>query len=68
MLERHNKTTYEVLMERKPNISSLHVFGSTCYILNKRDHLGKFDPKADEGMFVGYSLISKTFRVYSKIE
>nr|GEX22338.1 hypothetical protein [Tanacetum cinerariifolium] len=28
------------------------------------DHIGKFDGKADEGFFVGYSLNSKTFRVF----
>ncbi|KAJ9536474.1 hypothetical protein OSB04_un000355 [Centaurea solstitialis] len=39
---------------------------STCYILNNRDNLGKFDKKADEGYFLGYSLTSKTFRVYNK--
>ncbi|GJX98876.1 ribonuclease H-like domain-containing protein [Tanacetum coccineum] len=29
------------------------------------NHLGKFDGKADEGFFVGYSLNSKAFRVFS---
>ncbi|GJT21564.1 putative ribonuclease H-like domain-containing protein [Tanacetum coccineum] len=32
-------------------------------ILNTIDHLGKFDGKADEGFFIGYSLNSKAFRV-----
>ena len=66
IVKRHDKTAYEVLRGRKPDISFLHVFGSTCYVLNKRDHLGKFDPKADEGIFIGYSIISKAFRVYNK--
>nr|GEY21785.1 hypothetical protein [Tanacetum cinerariifolium] len=30
-----------------------------------KDHLGKFDCKADEGFFVGYSLHSKAFRVFN---
>ncbi|GJX01218.1 putative ribonuclease H-like domain-containing protein [Tanacetum coccineum] len=30
-----------------------------------KDHLGKFDSKADEGFFVGYSLNSKAFRVFN---
>nr|GEU34051.1 hypothetical protein [Tanacetum cinerariifolium] len=29
------------------------------------DHFGKFDGKADEGFFVGYSLNSKAFRVFN---
>ena len=53
-------------MGRKHNIGYLRVFGSTRYIMNKWDNLGKFDPKADEGIFMGYSLISKAFRVYNK--
>ncbi|GKC08108.1 retrovirus-related pol polyprotein from transposon TNT 1-94 [Tanacetum coccineum] len=38
-------------------------FGCPVIILNTIDHLGKFDGKADEGFFVGYSLNSKAFRV-----
>ncbi|GJX83864.1 ribonuclease H-like domain-containing protein [Tanacetum coccineum] len=34
-------------------------------ILNTIDHLEKFDGKADEGFFVGYSLNSKAFRVFN---
>ncbi|GJT74739.1 putative ribonuclease H-like domain-containing protein [Tanacetum coccineum] len=34
-------------------------------ILNTLDHLGKFDGKADEGFFVGYSINSKAFRVFN---
>ncbi|GJX66425.1 putative ribonuclease H-like domain-containing protein, partial [Tanacetum coccineum] len=37
----------------------------SCTILNNIDHLGKFDGKADEGFFVGYSLNSKAFRVFN---
>ncbi|GJY98178.1 putative reverse transcriptase, RNA-dependent DNA polymerase [Tanacetum coccineum] len=38
-------------------------FGCPVTILNTIDHLGKFDGKADEGFFVGYSTNSKAFRV-----
>nr|GEU31054.1 ribonuclease H-like domain-containing protein [Tanacetum cinerariifolium] len=38
-------------------------FGCPVAIINTLDHLGKFDGKADEGFFVGYSLNSKAFRV-----
>ncbi|GJS83732.1 putative ribonuclease H-like domain-containing protein [Tanacetum coccineum] len=40
-------------------------FGCHVSILNTIDHLGKFDGKSDEGLFVGYSLSSKAFRVYN---
>nr|GFD02812.1 retrovirus-related Pol polyprotein from transposon TNT 1-94 [Tanacetum cinerariifolium] len=39
--------------------------GCHVTILNTLDHLGKFDGKADEGYFVGYSMNSKAFRVYN---
>nr|GEY21964.1 retrovirus-related Pol polyprotein from transposon TNT 1-94 [Tanacetum cinerariifolium] len=34
-------------------------------ILNTKDHLSKFDGKANERFFVGYSLNSKAFRVFN---
>ncbi|GKF16536.1 retrovirus-related pol polyprotein from transposon TNT 1-94 [Tanacetum coccineum] len=40
-------------------------FGCPVIILNTIDHLGKFDGKADEGFFVGYSTNSKAFRVFN---
>ncbi|GJX25648.1 ribonuclease H-like domain-containing protein [Tanacetum coccineum] len=40
-------------------------FGCPVTSLNTIDHLGKFDGKADEGFFVGYSLNSKAFRVFN---
>ncbi|GJU81049.1 putative ribonuclease H-like domain-containing protein [Tanacetum coccineum] len=40
-------------------------FGCHVSILNTIDHLGKFNGKADEGFFVGYSLNSKAFRVFN---
>ena len=35
-------------------------------ILNTKDNLGKFDFKADEGIFLGYSTSSKVYRVFNK--
>ncbi|GKE58901.1 putative ribonuclease H-like domain-containing protein [Tanacetum coccineum] len=40
-------------------------FGCLVTILNIIDHLGKFDGKADKGLFVGYSINSKAFRVFN---
>jgi len=61
------KTPYELFKGRKPNISHLKVFGCKCFILNNgKNNLGKFDPKADEGIFLGYSLHSHAYRVYNR--
>ncbi|GJS35754.1 putative ribonuclease H-like domain-containing protein [Tanacetum coccineum] len=50
---------------RKPALSFMRPFGCLVTILNTIDHLGKFDGKADEGFFVGYSTNSKAFRVFN---
>lgn len=47
---------YQLLKGKKPIISFLHVFGCKCYVLrNQGESLGKFESKADEAIFVGYS-------------
>ena len=40
--------------------------GSKCFVLNTKDNLGKFDSKADEGIFLGYSTSSKAYRIFNK--
>ncbi|GJU92775.1 ribonuclease H-like domain-containing protein [Tanacetum coccineum] len=61
----HNKTPYELFHDRTPTLSFMRPFGCPVTILNTIDHLGKFDGKADEGFFIGYSLNSKSFRVFN---
>ncbi|GJU10909.1 putative ribonuclease H-like domain-containing protein [Tanacetum coccineum] len=61
----HNKTPYELFLGRKPALSFMRPFGCPVTILNTIDHLDKFDGKADEGFFVGYSIKSKAFRVFN---
>ncbi|GJV31545.1 putative ribonuclease H-like domain-containing protein [Tanacetum coccineum] len=51
---------------RTPLIDFMKPFGCPVTILNTRDHLGKFDGKADEGFFVGYFVVSKAMRVFNK--
>ncbi|GJU02645.1 retrovirus-related pol polyprotein from transposon TNT 1-94 [Tanacetum coccineum] len=63
--QRHDKTPYEIFRERIPDISYFHVFGCHVFIHNHKDHLGKFDAKADDGYFLGYSFVSKAFRVFN---
>ncbi|GJS84346.1 integrase, catalytic region, zinc finger, CCHC-type containing protein [Tanacetum coccineum] len=63
---RYNKTPYELIRGRKPNIQYFHVFGSLCYPTNDRDDLGKMKPKADIGIFIGYSESSRGFRIYNR--
>ncbi|GJW16510.1 retrovirus-related pol polyprotein from transposon TNT 1-94 [Tanacetum coccineum] len=41
------------------------VVATTLFIHNHKDHLEKFNEKADDGYFLGYSLVSKAFRVFN---
>nr|GEV58609.1 ribonuclease H-like domain-containing protein [Tanacetum cinerariifolium] len=61
----HTKTPYELFIGRTPTLSFMRPFGCPVTILNTKDHLGKFDDKADEGFFVRYSINSKAFRVFN---
>ncbi|GJU10498.1 ribonuclease H-like domain-containing protein [Tanacetum coccineum] len=65
VIKPHNKTPYELFNGRPPTISFMRLFGCLVTILNTLDHLGKFDGKADEEFFVGYSVNSKAFRVFN---
>ncbi|GJY17254.1 putative ribonuclease H-like domain-containing protein [Tanacetum coccineum] len=77
--ERRNRTlikaAWTMLADSKlPTTFWTEAVNTACYVqnrmcpitsLNTIDHLGKFDGKADEGFFVGYSLNSKAFRVFN---
>nr|GEX55425.1 retrovirus-related Pol polyprotein from transposon TNT 1-94 [Tanacetum cinerariifolium] len=64
--KRHNKTPYELLHNRKPDFSHLHVFDALCYPTNDSEDLGKLKPKADVEIFVVYALAKKAFQIYNK--
>ena len=65
VVKSQGKTPYELFHKRKPLISFLKSFGCPCSILNTKTHLGKFDSKAEDGFFVGYSTQSKAYRVFN---
>ncbi|GJY63705.1 retrovirus-related pol polyprotein from transposon TNT 1-94 [Tanacetum coccineum] len=57
---------YELLHDRKLNLSYLHVFGALCYPTNDGEDLRKLKPKAAIVIFVGYAPAKKAFRIYNK--
>nr|GEW68046.1 retrovirus-related Pol polyprotein from transposon TNT 1-94 [Tanacetum cinerariifolium] len=63
---RFNKTPYELINGRKPDISFLHVFGALCYPKNDREDIGKLGAKGDIGFFIGYSADSCAYRIYNQ--
>ena len=45
----------------------LRVFGCKCYVHNNgKEPLGKFEPRNDEAIFLGYSSHSKAYKVFNK--
>nr|GFB70870.1 hypothetical protein [Tanacetum cinerariifolium] len=61
-----DKTPYELINKRKPNIKFFRVFECGCYLLNDYEDVGKLKAKGDIGVFVGYSKESAAFRIYNK--
>nr|GEU34836.1 hypothetical protein [Tanacetum cinerariifolium] len=47
---RYNKTPYELMYDKKPDLSFFHVFGSICYPTNDSEDLGKLNAKVDIGL------------------
>nr|GEV20064.1 retrovirus-related Pol polyprotein from transposon TNT 1-94 [Tanacetum cinerariifolium] len=67
IIHRHlNKTPYELINGKKPDISFLHVFKALCYPKNDREDIGKLGAKGDIGFFIGYSVDSCAYRVYNR--
>nr|GEW57499.1 hypothetical protein [Tanacetum cinerariifolium] len=64
--KRFDKTPYELINKRKPNIKFFRVFRCRCYLLNDYEDVGKLKAKGDIGVFVGYSKESAAFRIYNK--
>ncbi|GJU10156.1 retrovirus-related pol polyprotein from transposon TNT 1-94 [Tanacetum coccineum] len=62
----HNKTPYELVHDKKPDLSFLRIFGAICYPTNDSEDLGKLKAKADIGFFVGYAPNRKGYRIYNK--
>ncbi|GJW10437.1 retrovirus-related pol polyprotein from transposon TNT 1-94 [Tanacetum coccineum] len=62
----HNKTPYELVHDKKPDLSFLRIFGALCYPTNYSEDLGKLKAKADIGFFVGYAPNMKGYRIYNK--
>ncbi|GJY34763.1 retrovirus-related pol polyprotein from transposon TNT 1-94 [Tanacetum coccineum] len=62
----YNKTPYELLRDRKPELKYLYVFDALCYPTNDFEDLGKLQPKADIRIFIGYSPSKKAYQIYNK--
>ncbi|GJS52363.1 retrovirus-related pol polyprotein from transposon TNT 1-94, partial [Tanacetum coccineum] len=67
IIRRHyGKTPYELLHDRKPDLSHLHVFGALCYPNNDNKDLGKLQAKADIVIFIRYASKKKAYHIYNR--
>jgi hypothetical protein len=60
------KTPYEIIIGNKHKVHYFRVFGSKCFILNKKIKSSKFAPKVDEGLLLGYGPNEHAYRVFKK--
>nr|GEU63233.1 hypothetical protein [Tanacetum cinerariifolium] len=51
---RHHKTPYELVHNKKPDLTFFRVFGALCYPTNDSKDLGKLQPTVDIRIFVVY--------------
>jgi len=61
-----DQTPYELLYGKPHTVKHFKVFGSKCFIKKTNEKLGKFEPRADEGIFLGYSYRIKGYKCYNK--
>ena len=62
-----DQTPYEALHQTKPSISHLQPFGRKCYVhipTERRPAGSKLLPRADQGLFVGYTESTHIYQVY----
>ncbi|GJQ92129.1 retrovirus-related pol polyprotein from transposon TNT 1-94 [Tanacetum coccineum] len=62
----YNKTPYDLVHDKKPDLTFLRVFGALCYPTNDSEDLGELQAKADIRIFVGYAPNRLGFRIYNK--
>jgi hypothetical protein len=60
-----DQTPYEMFHGRKPDYSHLIEFGKQVHVLNKAQHLTKFQSRTTEAFMVGYTDRLNTYRCFS---
>jgi hypothetical protein len=59
-----NKTPEEVFLGIKPEVWNLRIFGCLIYIHVPKEKRTQMETSGKKGVFVGYSEISKAYRIY----
>ena len=58
------KTPFEAWYGYKPKLQNLKTFGCLCFSYIPQVKRDKLDKKAEPGIFVGYNLVSKAYKIY----
>ena len=58
------KTSEEVFIGTRLDVSHIRISGSVCYCHVHADNRKKPDPPGEKGLLVGYNEISKAYRIY----
>ena len=59
------QTPHELWYDKTPTVKYFKVFRSKCFIKRTDEKLGKFEPRVDEGILLGYSSRSKGYKCYN---
>uniref|UniRef100_A0AAV1U9V9 Reverse transcriptase Ty1/copia-type domain-containing protein n=1 Tax=Peronospora matthiolae TaxID=2874970 RepID=A0AAV1U9V9_9STRA len=59
-----DQTPFEIVSGFRPSVKHMRVFGCRTFVLTPKEKRSKWDPKAREGLFMGYEEVSKAYRVY----
>ena len=59
---RLDMTAYEAVTGLRPNLQTMHIFGTICYAYVQDK--GKLDPRSEEGIFLGYDMYSPAYIIY----
>jgi hypothetical protein len=61
----HGMTLEEKFTCKKPNVSHLRMFGCIVYVHVPNEKRSKLDPKAENCIFIGYSLEQKGYKCFN---
>jgi hypothetical protein len=61
----HDMTLEEKFTGKKPYVLHLRVFGCIAYVHVPDDKISKVDPKAENCIFIGYSLKQKGYKCFN---
>ena len=60
------QTPHELWYGETPSVKHFKILGRKCYIKNNDEHLGRFEPRANERILLGYYAHSKAYKCYNK--